>query len=53
MAIAIFPLVLAIVGALVYALSTNGKAAEVGRACLWAGLFALAFALASRTIHLG
>lgn len=53
MAIAIFPLVLAIIGALVYALSSNAKANEIGRACLWAGLFALAFALAAHTVHVG
>ncbi len=53
MAIAIFPLVLAIVGALVYALSTNAKAAELGRLAYACGMLALAFALAAHVVRLG
>lgn len=53
MMIAIFPLLLAIVGALVYGLASNGKAAEIGRLAYACGLLALAFALASRMVHLG
>ena len=53
MAIAIFPIVLAIVGALVYALSSNTKAAEIGRLTFACGMLALAFALAAHVVHLG
>lgn len=53
MVLAIFPLVLAVIGALVYALSSNAKAAEIGRITFAAGIFALAFALAAHTVHIG
>jgi Na+/phosphate symporter len=42
---AILPLVIAIVGALAYALSANPKVQELGRLLFAAGVFALAFAL--------
>jgi hypothetical protein len=42
-----------VIGALVYALSTNGKVAEIGRLCLLAGLMALAFEFAGHTVSLG
>jgi Na+/phosphate symporter len=44
---AILPLVIAIVGALAYALSANPKVQELGRLLFAAGVFALAFALSS------
>lgn len=53
MLLAIFPLLLAILGALVYALAGNPKLAELGRGAYWAGLFALAFTLAAHTVHIG
>lgn len=53
MAIAIFPLVLAVLGILVYVLASNGAAKEVGRSMMWAGFFGLAFALAAHTVRLG
>lgn len=53
MAVAIFPLVIAVIGALVHALATNAKAAELGRGAFWAGMFALCFTLASHTLRIG
>jgi hypothetical protein len=46
---AIIPLVMAILGALAYALSANPKVAELGRLLFAAGVFALAFNLAGKT----
>ena len=53
MAIAIFPILLIVVGALVYALSSNAKGAEMGRLTFACGMLALAFALAAHVVHLG
>lgn len=53
MLIAIVPLLLAIVGALVYALASNAKAAELGRITFAAGMFALALVLATHTVKVG
>jgi hypothetical protein len=53
MAIAIFPLVLAVIGALVFALSSSAPVKELGRITFAAGMFALAFTLANHTIHIG
>lgn len=50
MVFAIVPVVMIVIGALTYALSSNAKAAELGRLCAMAGLFALAFANASKMI---
>jgi len=35
-----FPLLLALIGVLVYALAVNPKAAEIGRVMFWCGLLA-------------
>jgi Na+/phosphate symporter len=43
----LIPLAFAIVGALIYALSANPKLQELGRLLFAAGVFALAFSLAS------
>lgn len=48
----IVPLLMMVIGALVYALSANGKAAELGRILYAAGAFALAFFLAGRGVTL-
>jgi|HubBroStandDraft_4_1064222.scaffolds.fasta_scaffold04316_2 hypothetical protein len=48
--IAIIPILMIVVGALVYALSTNGKVAELGRLTFLAGIIALAFAFSERSI---
>ena len=45
MATAIVPFAMAVGGAVLYALSTNPKIAEIGRIVLAAGAFALAFVL--------
>lgn len=46
-----FPALLAVVGALAYALATNGKIAEMGRIAFFCGLFVLAWILASARVH--
>ena len=38
------PLIMAVVGAIAYWFASNPKLAEVGRLCLAAGLFCVAFA---------
>lgn len=47
MATMILPLVLALVGAAIYILSQNVKAAELGRLLFLAGMFAVCFAATS------
>lgn len=49
---AYIPVVAAIIGALIYILAANGKAAELGRVTFAAGMFALLFALSGRTVNL-
>lgn len=49
---AIIPLVMAIMGALAYALSANAKIQEMGRLVFAAGVFALAFSLAGKVFTL-
>jgi len=49
----LIPLLLVVAGALVYGLSANPKVAEIGRLMLAAGLFALAFYFAGKTVALG
>lgn len=53
MTIAILPLVLVVAGALAYGLSSNGKVTELGRLTFFAGLLALAFALARHVVSIG
>lgn len=48
----LIPLLLAIVGALVYAFAANPKLAELGRILFAAGMFALAFFYAGRGVTL-
>jgi len=45
----IVPVLLALIGGALYALSTNPKVAELGRLLFAAGVFALAFNLAGKT----
>ena len=49
MATMIVPVVFAILGALAYALSANPKIQELGRLLFAAGVFAIAFNLATKT----
>jgi hypothetical protein len=53
MLIALWPIVFMIVGALVYALSSNGKAAELGRLAYFAGLMWLVYSLMGHALHVG
>lgn len=52
MVVAIIPFLMIVCGVLLYALSANPKLSEIGRLILAAGLFALAFALAGRSVSL-
>jgi len=46
---AIIPVLLILVGGVLYAISSNPKVAELGRLLFAAGAFAFAFALSSKT----
>jgi hypothetical protein len=48
-AVALVPFVVAIGGALMYALSSNGKVAEIGRLAMFCGLFWLVYLFAGAT----
>lgn len=48
---ALYPVIAAILGALLYAFSTT-KAAELGRLLFMGSVFALMFALCGRSVHL-
>lgn len=50
--IAIIPVLMIVIGALMYGLCANPKLAEIGRIVLAAGLFAVAFAYAGRMVTL-
>ncbi len=52
MLVVILPLLVAIVGVLVYALSANAKVAEIGRLAYFAGVVVTLWQCASRTLHL-
>lgn len=54
MTLPLIPLAFAVVGVLIYALSTTDtKLAEIGRLLFFAGILALAFALAGKGLHIG
>ena len=50
LATAIVPVLMLVVGALVYGLSSNPKVAELGRCCAFAGLIGLAIEFAHRGV---
>ncbi len=50
--IAIVPLLVCILGALVYALAANPKASEMGRLAYFAGLFVTLLVLATHVVKL-
>ncbi len=52
MLVVILPLLVAIVGVLVYALSANAKVAEIGRLAYFGGILVTLWQCASRTLHL-
>lgn len=51
--IAIVPLVLALIGAVLYVVSSNPKVQELGRILFAAGVFAFAFAFAAAHLKIG
>jgi Na+/phosphate symporter len=53
MMIAIWPLVVLIVGLLIYFVSSNAKPQEVGRAMIWVGLFWVLFTLVGKSLRIG
>jgi len=52
MLIATIPVLMIVLGTLVYALSANSKMVELGRLCAFAGLIGVAVASASRLVTL-
>lgn len=52
MAIAIFPVIIAVIGILLYFVSANGKVQEVGRLMFFCGLLVLTFGLARDVVKL-
>lgn len=52
MAIAIFPIIIAVIGILLYFISANGKVQEVGRLMFFCGLLVLTFVLSREVIRL-
>ena len=51
-AIAILPIVTALVGLLIYALSTNAKVCELGRLAFACGLLVTLLVFATKLVHL-
>ena len=51
MPVSVFPVVVLLIGLIVYVLSTNGKAAEIGRLAFFVGLLVLVFVLADQTVR--
>lgn len=49
---ALIPVLVAVAGALVYGLSSNGKVAELGRLCFACALLVLMFAVAGHSVRL-
>jgi Na+/phosphate symporter len=52
MAIAIFPVILLVIGILLYFVSANGKVQEVGRIMFFCGLLVLTFVLSREVVRL-
>jgi len=53
MIIAVIPLLVAIIGLLMYILASNAKVAEIGRIMFFCGLLALMFSTARETFRIG
>lgn len=53
MAIAILPVLMIIVGILLYALTSKTETKEFGRAMFWAGWIAVAIAYSNHMVHIG
>jgi hypothetical protein len=52
MIIALVPLLVAIIGLLIYVLSSNAKIIEVGRCLMWCGTLVTLFATMTHTVKL-
>lgn len=52
MAITIFPILIAVIGILLYFVSANGKVQEVGRIMFFCGLLVLTFVLSREIVRL-
>ncbi len=52
MAIAIFPIIVAVIGILLWFVSGNGKVQEVGRLMFFCGLLVLCFVLSREVVRL-
>ncbi len=52
MLISYLPLLICIIGLLIYALAANPKIAEIGRTMMWTGMLVTLMTLASKTIKL-
>ncbi len=53
MLIATIPLLVAVVGTLMFALTANAKLVELGRALMWCGVLVALFVAARHTIAIG
>lgn len=53
MVIAIVPIILLIVGVLIWVLSANAILKDIGRALFMISLFWLVYALLGKTVHIG
>ena len=52
MVIAYVPLLVAVIGLLIFVLAANGKLQKVGEHMLWTGLLVTLFSAAQRLVHL-
>ena len=48
----VIPLLFVVAGVLLFALAAHPALKELGRALMWSGLFAIAFAMTGHSVHL-
>ncbi len=53
MIIAYWPLLICIIGLLMYALASNAKVVEIGRTMMWTGMLVTLMTVASHTVKIG
>lgn len=53
MLIAIIPLIIALIGILMYALCANPKLVRIGEIMFFCGMFVITWVLAKATVHIG
>lgn len=53
MAIAIIPILMIVIGVLIYVLTAKAEAKEFGRSMFWAGWVGIAIGYASKMVHFG